>query len=456
MRIALFTATFVAVAACGGDPAEVDAIAQPIIDGIPTTARPEIGMFRRGGGMCTATLISPFYAITSARCLNESNYQDTAVRPGDVFQMDSQQPVPIDRIYSFGSHFTEKIWNGRSSNIAVLRLARSVPFTTATPVALSDRFPSGSPVDSTRFGYGCNRRDGSGGGVKRYGGLFGLVSNRWCSGDTGGPALFGLGVDAQPLWGILSGQSWDLSAGGDFDLDADASYHKKQIEAVMRSWDGSVELGIERPGVAYRQITPSEPWSCQAACAADIRCRSWTNREAICSLKDAVAPWSPRAGAASGVSPNIPETPEINYDRPGTPFHTFAFAGADTVCRDTCSQDHRCQVYVVEDRAFNFPLCHLKSDATAPVGKLGFRSAPKRGMAFNQQRTGATLFHTFAYSTPSPEICQSECAKRSLCRSWNYRGPANGRAPQCWLYSTTGTTTVSSGMVSGLNGRIYR
>jgi hypothetical protein len=108
-----------------------------LVGGTATTARPEIGWFTRG---CTATLIAPRYALTAAHCLGDPNYQDTTVRPGlDRFEISPGSPTHsnVDRLHSFGTHFTEKIWNGLSSDIALIRLDSAVPGT--TPVSIADQ-----------------------------------------------------------------------------------------------------------------------------------------------------------------------------------------------------------------------------------------------------------------------------------------------------------------------------
>jgi hypothetical protein len=457
----------------GEDDLAADSLAteeQAIIGGIATTARPEIGELSRWSvrndgvrrnGMCTATLIAPSYAITAAHCLNRDNWQDTTVDPADLFSMWTaagridRRPV---RYYSFGSHLTEKIWNGLGSDVALVKLDAPVP-ATVPPAPIAETRVTSSTEWSTRFGYGCTNRDTqAGAGTKRYRSFQGLVSNFLCFGDSGGPTLKGAGVNASPIWAINSGFSWDLSTGidGYFDIVGDATYHKKQIEAVIQSWDGEYEVGIDRLGADYRTVATTSPSTCRNTCAGDARCRAWTLYGSTCYLKDAVPGWTPLAGATSGLSPNRDWSPEAEYDRPGADYHSFLYSGLQTQCMDACAKDYRCQAYTVGPYVNGQRRCWLKNAMPNPVRKAGHAAGARRGLDMNSRRSGVVLLHHFSYSMPSPELCQAECAKRGTCRSWTYQGPANGRSPQCWLYSNEGARASFTGFVSGVKGREFR
>jgi len=53
-------------------PGEVDLTDQDdsVVDGTITWERPEVGSIFVGGGMCTATLITPQVAVTAAHCID--------------------------------------------------------------------------------------------------------------------------------------------------------------------------------------------------------------------------------------------------------------------------------------------------------------------------------------------------------------------------------------------------
>ena len=429
----------------------------PIIGGTPTTLRPEIGWLTRRGKMCTATLVSPNTIVFAAHCLNGSNYQDTTVDAGDRFWMQTggtNVNIAINRYYSYGSHFTEKIWNGYSSDIAIAKLVRWVTPTEAQPVAISDVRSTGSQW-STRFGYGCtNRSSRVGAGTKRYVSYQGQNSNVLCFGDSGGPTMLGQGVNSAPIWSINSGFSWNLFRGGYHDVEADASYHKKQIIATIRAWNWTLEYGINRNGADYRWFSTSSYYSCSRTCASESRCRSWTHYLGVCYLKDAVPSWTPLSGAISGLSPNRATSSEIDYDRWGSDYRSFTFTGSDAPCVTACAQDYRCQAYSITGPAGGSRRCNLKDSAPTTTRAFGVRTNAKRGIDFNTDRTGSD-YRSFSYSLPSPEYCQSECARDTRCQSWTYRGPANGRSPTCWLKNGVPSAVTYIGFVSGIKGREF-
>ena len=66
--------------ACAADWNANETIARgtSVVDGTITWERPEVGTLFIGGGMCTATLITPQVAITAAHCVDFG----TTSRPG--------------------------------------------------------------------------------------------------------------------------------------------------------------------------------------------------------------------------------------------------------------------------------------------------------------------------------------------------------------------------------------
>jgi hypothetical protein len=133
-----------------------------VVDGAITWERPEVGTIYVGGGMCTATLITPQVAVTAAHCVNFG----TTSRPGAYGRFvvhaasdQEQQRFAIDLYRSFGRN--------DSMDVALVHLSVPVPESVARPAAITRRHPNGGePV--TLFGYGCTRRNTSiGSGQKR-------------------------------------------------------------------------------------------------------------------------------------------------------------------------------------------------------------------------------------------------------------------------------------------------
>ena len=157
-----------------------------VVDGTITWERPEVGTILIGGGMCTATLITPNVAVTAAHCVDFR----TVSRPGSygrfILQASpsaAQQRYTIDMYRSFG--------NSDEGDVAVLHLAETVPASIATPAGIAARQPAnGEPL--TLFGFGCTRRNTSNGsGQKRkFNFAQGQGTARLCPGDSGGPVMW--------------------------------------------------------------------------------------------------------------------------------------------------------------------------------------------------------------------------------------------------------------------------
>jgi hypothetical protein len=449
------------------DPATLES---PLVGGTLTSARPEIGQFYRPNpagnwSACTATLIAPRYVLTAAHCLNTNNYQDTAVRSYpdgrfDQFIMDGRAGIPVDRIHSFSSRFEDKAPSGYSADMALLRLATPVPAAVATPAAIDGWLPSGSSR-STRFGYGCTDRSTQlGAGAKRYYSFTGNTSNVLCPGDSGGPAVFGEIYNNGAIWGVHSGYAWDLFRGGWFDVDADATWAKRQIEGLMHAWDGEFEEAMDRPGNDYRTVVlaPADGTAsrCRQECLNDTRCRAYTlvkpgtwDANGHCFLKESVGELRPMAGAVSGLSSKRPAfTAETNVDRPGGDYRSFNVSNASE-CMTWCAQDWQCRAFSV-NTASSPNVCFLKSRTPMPVnGRTGVVSGARRGLEMDTNRWGSD-YHSFQYDNPSPELCQAECARDNRCRAWTYVPPDNAKRATCWLKNAIPGASYGKGLVSGV------
>jgi hypothetical protein len=455
-----------------GGESSVRTVEQKIIEGQQVFGRYSIGQIQRApgpgrrGGFCTATLITNRYALTAAHCMNNERYQDTTPSPGDRYhtyyadRTDSQVPT---HYYSFGGYFEEKIFNGWSSDVALIRLPNSFAGTPAEPVnRIVQQRSRGGTTWSARFGYGCNNRDfasvgGTGAGTLRFKAFQGLTSNLLCSGDSGGPTMLGRYSYASDIYGVNSGVSFDLSAGGTFDVVADATYHKKYIEGMMVAWDGERLMDVDRSGADYRSFATTLAQACANACTNDAQCFSWTYYNRTCYLKDAVPGFTPLTGAVSAVKTARSTPWEVGFDRPGSDYHNLLVSNAGQ-CRDACAQDYRCQSFTVTPPVSGSQSrCWLKDEQPNPVRRSGYTSGAKRGFRMQRTRSVAagSLFHHFTYSMPSPEICQSECAKDSRCKSWAYQAPwirQQGEGAHCWLYNDKGTYYYDRYKVSGEKG----
>ncbi len=165
-----FVGSFAAVAAClgasvvvtGCAPEEVTGeTSQPILNGVATNLRPEVGQFFHRGSMCTATLVAPRYAVTASHCLNVNNFADTSLPGGSILRL-TDTPVgvrdfAVDRVFGYGRAIGEMTPAGwLNTDVALVRLQTAVPSNVALPAAMQTWYPATGQY-STVFGYGCTR-----------------------------------------------------------------------------------------------------------------------------------------------------------------------------------------------------------------------------------------------------------------------------------------------------------
>jgi hypothetical protein len=247
----LATLLALTVTACAApvadDDDDLEQSSDAVVGGAATFERPEIGAVRRGGGLCTGTLVRPNVVLTAAHCV-EGLPKDEDVReatPGYAFEIHKgpgdRQRFAVDRVHSFlaPEHFDgSQRW--RAHDIAVLRLVEDVPASLARPARVADRWPRvGGRV--AIYGFGCadrapgedGRRPGSGTKrVKEHRWSLGLAvgfarTSNLCPGDSGGPLL---DLERNAVVGTNSGfVSSD-------DVFGDVPASRPAIEEVIGRW----------------------------------------------------------------------------------------------------------------------------------------------------------------------------------------------------------------------------
>ena len=197
-----------------------------VVDGTITWERPEVGTLYIGGGMCTATLITPQVAVTAAHCVD---FGSTS-RPGSygrfVIQASATSPqmrYTVDMYRAFG--------RDEAMDVAIVHLAEAVPVSVATPAAIARRHPDGGDA-VTLFGYGCTRRNTSiGSGQKRkFQFAQGQATARLCPGDSGGPVVW-------DRWGaVLRVNSAYIVDATGRDLFGDVPLNYSRIVDQIAAW----------------------------------------------------------------------------------------------------------------------------------------------------------------------------------------------------------------------------
>ena len=495
--LAVFT-----LAACGG-PADdaleepLQSSEQPVVNGIPTTARPEVGQING----CTATLISPRHFLTAAHCIS---YEANRTIAGSLWI--GSNAYGIERITAFH--------NGLGNfDVALGRLNTVVPSSVATPARLASAQPSTGTI-ATVMGYGCNDRNpAEGGGTKRYAEFsWGNTSTRLCYGDSGGPVFQGRLGDGGPIIGINSGHTGSRGDENGADIFGDPTLFKQRIEQTLRDWEGGLEPGIDRPGLDYRTQAAASATDCQSICTQDVACRSFSfvPGTGMCWLKSAVAEAWPNAHVISGLpasigtfdraggdyasytamsaevcqadcasagglcqaftyvtststcwlKSSIPGTSpcstcrtgnarglEQGIDRPGNDYLTATTSTA-SACASRCASEDRCVAFTWVDAS---DTCWLKSAVPAAQGGSGMVSGVRRGWEMNVDRPGQD-FSTFLVSGPRPELCQAACARDSRCKAWTLVTTPVAGENRCWLKSSIPGGSSAWGMISGRKG----
>jgi hypothetical protein len=470
MRLVL--ALILAGVGCGPmDMGSVERIDSPVISGTDSLRRnlPFLKWGDRPGSTpyCSSTLITRRYILTAAHCLadgEDGNWRDTTVYPYDQAEFCTAgavakygslgEPIceswiehPHQRYYSFGARKDTNIWNGKASDVALIRLATSVTHPAVTPVAISDTRPSGSGW-STIFGFGCfESQYGTGSFRLRYRSAQG-TPDIGCAGDSGGPWMLGQGDNAAPMWGVHSG--WYSSVVDSHSIVSDVVYHKKQIEAVMHLWDSGYEFDVARSGANYATPSATNASQCRAQCESDSQCHAWTwygTPANTCFLKDAAPNWAPYAGATSGVNANRLSYSENGINRPGGEY-SFSWKTTSLACDSACARDHRCAAFSVIPSGGYYG-CSLKDEVPNPVHTTGARSMVKRGLDMDHDYYGGD-YRSFNISISSPETCQSECANDTRCLAWTYLSATQTRSSAtCWLKENYGTYRSALGYISG-------
>lgn len=415
-----------------------------IIGGTQTTARPEVASI----GGCTATLISRQYFITASHCIgyqarSTGGTLTVTLNPPPAPPASPTQSFTIDAIYGFnGDPIGAAANNGLGRyDIAIGRLASSIPTSVALPGLIADREPiAGETV--TAFGYGCNQKQPtqSGGGVKRFRTFTWPPTDVICPGDSGGPIFAGNLAANGPILAINSGF---FSASGTQDILALPGNLKSRVEALLRSLDEGtqepLESNIDRPGgdLPGMPLSAGSASSCRNLCSGRPDCKSFTFVGSNCWLKGSI----PTAFTSSGVTSGVMlRGLELGLDRGGADITSFTATNA-AACRDQCSQRSDCQ-------SFSYVTSSSTCFVKGIVPSAGPNSVVTSGMSLSQAQydlPGSDL-SGMPLAGHTADSCEAACARRSDCRAYTFTA-TNGN---CWLKSAAPAPAACTNCWSGI------
>lgn len=216
--------------------------------------------------------------------------------------------------------------------------------------------------------------------------------------------------------------------------------------------------GVDVAGTVISTLIAIPPDLCEAACAADSRCRVWTwiatdqwfPTNTTCRLKSTRGAMTTSALFTSGFVDRDFE----GVDRPGRDY-AAAPATLPKDCAKRCVEDERCAAFTWDGIS---GLCWLKSDVPFAAASSTTSSGVRRGVETDVDRPGGDLRSFVLGTDESPFVdtnrinrCQAACARDTACKAWVVH-ERNNAETRCQLKSAVGQRFAKQGTVSGLKG----
>lgn len=400
---------------------DVGVVGQEVIGGTATNAHPEVAkMFALlPDGLvhqCSATLIRPHFLLTNGHCVWAADGTDNR---GNTVTFQRSNGTQFNVNWTTARSLVIDGASDSNVDLAIVRLSRDITAAEATPALLGNGPPQ-SGAQAELVGWGCTSEAAMDWGTKRMFSGAWPISNRICSGDSGG-ALF---VNNRLM---MVNQSTNFYA--------DLPHHRNEIEAMIRTLDNGLEWGIDRGGNDITSISAASPDACKVACNKNVDCRafSFSPSGGTCWLKRGVMAPSNSTDRVSG----IPDRFVSGFDTPGNDLSNFASTKADE-CANACAMNPSCNAFTLN---LGNNRCYLKSAVGAWSANANCTSGVRRTSEANTDHAGGDMS---SFATNSEVTCSNTCATTFGCVAWTLNSGT------CWLKdSLTDGLSAAAGVKSG-------
>jgi hypothetical protein len=149
---------------------------------------------------------------------------------------------------------------------------------------------------------------------------------------------------------------------------------------------------------------------------------------------------------ALGFAAAAPARAQVNFDRPGKDYTSFAVRPGDpALCAQRCERDNRCRAWNFRYPSSESPVawCWLKngvpprvedSCCASGVRGTGVIEPRSRSVEFSTDRPGGDYKTMEMPASPNGAACKAACEGDNKCRAWTYQRPGyNGPNARCFL-----------------------